>query len=55
MGSPWRWSSAAAKVFAGTSGSKGKLRMFGIKSLSWKALLNLREISGGRLREKVRG
>ena len=29
--------------------------MYGIKSLSWKALWNLREIRGGRLREKVRG
>ena len=48
-------SAAAASGSAGTSGSVGNRRMYGIKSLSWKALWNLREILGGRLSKKVRG
>ena len=48
-------SAAVVSGSAGTSGSVGNRRMYGIKSLSWKALWNLREIRGGRLSEKVRG
>ena len=47
--------SAVAYGSAGTPGSVGSRRMYGMRSLSWKALWNLREIRGGRLSAKVRG
>ena len=48
-------SAAVASVSAGTSGSVGSRRIYGMRSLSWNALWNLREIRSGKLRAKVRG
>ena len=54
-GGPGVASSAAASGSTGASDSVGNRRMYGIKSLSWKALWNLREILGGRLNVNERG
>ena len=54
-GGPGGASAVVASGSAETSGSVGSRRMYGMRSLSWKALWNLREIRWGRLRAKVRG